>query len=296
MIIPVFNKPEYTQACLDSLLVTDPGTNLRPIIVDNGSRTKTRRLLERWIKDARERPFLSDPRIVANKENFGFAGALNRAINESRDGELAMIMHNDCIPFKGWAREMLDCLELHEDDDVIAVAPRTNYANEMRPCLPGVRERFEGLKFPNKDRVAVDQIDGLMRELYPEDQDAFLTRLRDDPRTSYLPEICSFCLLVRKQALRDVPFDEDFWPRFFEDKLWFLHHERQGCACMLSNWSYVHHFGNITSDGPGFSMPDLFAMNEKKFKEKVRVLNERPFGQKETKPDVAVHNDMHGAP
>ena len=282
LIIPVFNRLEYTQTCLSSLLKTDSGVLLRPIIADNGSRRRTRAYLEQWIEEAKTCPYLRDPLLISHINNIGFAAAVNSAVRQSPEGKYVFLMHNDCVPFDGWAGEMLECLKLHEADDAIAVVPRTSYANEMGVCVTEIRQRFEAMKFSNKDTVTAEQISTLLFNLYPDGMKKVVEELKKSQRTSYIPEVCSFCLVLHKELLVESPMDEDFWPRFFEDKFWFLPYERQGCVCMISNHSFVHHFGNITTDGPGFSMPELFNMNELKFKEKVRTLNERS-GQKKEK-------------
>ena len=279
LVIPVFNRLEYTQACLSSLLKTDSGTLLRPIIVDNGSRRRTRGYLDQWIEEAKACPYLRDPILVSHTHNLGFAAAVNAAVRQSPEGKYAFLMHNDCVPFNGWAGEMLDCLKFHEADDAIVVVPRTSYANETGPCVIDIRHKFEVMKPSNKETVRDEDIRELLVRLYP-DRNGFLSDLKTSQRTTYVPEIASFCMVVSKPLLVERPFDEDFWPRFFEDKFWFLPYERQGCICMISNWSYVHHFGNITTDGPGFSMPDLFELNMAKFKEKVRILNENSAPKK----------------
>jgi len=41
IIIPVFNKAEYTRECVKSLISTLPGPGIETIIVDNGSTDST---------------------------------------------------------------------------------------------------------------------------------------------------------------------------------------------------------------------------------------------------------------
>ena len=76
--------------------------------------------------------------------------------------------------------------------------------------------------------------------------------------------------------MEDYPwFDEDFFLRTYEDKLWFLPMERDGFVCMLANRAFVHHFGNVTSDGPGYNYPEGAKLNEEMFREKVRAMDKK---------------------
>ena len=275
LIIPVFNRLEYTQVCLESLLSVDHGVlKLRPIIVDNGSRQRTRQFLEQWVQRSKSSR-LDQALLITMPTNVGYAAAVNEAIKASPEGEYVFLMHNDCVPFDGWADELIWCLNEHAKDDAIAAVPRTSYANETGICVLDLRKAFEAIKPPNKDAIRVEDIRLMLERLYP-DKGKVLGELKVASRTSYMPEISSFCMAVQKPLLVRHPFDEEFWPRFFEDKYWFLEYERQGCVCMASNWSYVHHFGNITTDGPGFCMIDLFIANQEKFKNKVKIMNEKP--------------------
>jgi GT2 family glycosyltransferase len=281
LVIPVFNRLEYTQVCLSSLIRTNPGVVLRPIVVDNGSRQRTRSYIDQWVNEARGCSHISDPIIVTHVHNLGFAAAVNSAITQSPTGKYVFLMHNDCVLSDGWAVEMLESLKANEDEDAVAIVPRTSYALEPLPCVPEIRSKFEGMKFGNKISVSVDEITGLLSRLYPDGMKKVIDDLKTSQRTACIPDISSYCVLLHKVLLVERPFDEDFWPRFFEDKFWFLHYERQGYVCMIANHAYVHHFGNITSDGPGFAMPDMLKANELKFKEKVRILNENSVPKRE---------------
>lgn len=274
VIIPFFNRPEYTKTVLDSLYRTDHGVPISPILVDNGSRKKTKDTVFQWKavyadlpEDIRQK--VAEPRIVSLTENKGFSGALNAGISAYESSEFVVIMHNDCIPFDGWAKEMLDCFT-ESDEDVAIVVPRTCYANEHSPCIPDLRKKFEAIKPSNKERVTSEEIEKLISEMYP-DKKALLESLRGTSQLqmTYSPEISSFCMMTRSSHFSKYgKFDEDFWPRGFEDKFWFRAMERDGFVCMISNRAYVHHMGNITSDGPGFSYPDVMKLNDEKFRAK----------------------------
>lgn len=283
VVIPVFNRPEYTQVCLESIYEADLGFSerIKPIVVDNGSRPRTQRLIQAWVDRhgdlANERSkAIMKPTVLRIRRNRGFAAAVNAGFKEIRDGdyaEEAVILHNDTAVFDGWVGEMRECLS--EDEEVTVVMPRTNYANEHSPCIRELRNTFESIKPPNKGRIMPDEVRELVRNTFPSDSQSFLERLREaEPRFSYVPEISSFCMLFRTRLLDDYPwFDEDFFLRSHEDKLWFLPMERDGLVCMLANRAYVHHFGNITSDGPGFNFAEGVKVNEGIFREKVLSMN-----------------------
>lgn len=273
VVIPVYNRPEYSQACLDSLYKTRHGARIRPIIVDNGSRTRTRALIEQWVAAYDDLPDermleVDRPVVVRSETNTGFAGAINRGL-EKRDKKSPLcILHNDTIPFPGWLGTLSECLET-SDEEVSVVIPRTNYANELSPCIPEIRSRFSALKPNTKDRLTPEEVADVIAKCYPEGSDAFVQNLKPRLDSTYCPEICSFCMLIRPMVIEAYGlFDEDFWPRGWEDKWWFRPIEREGGVCAIAERSFVHHFGNMTSDGPGFCWPDIAAANEKKYKEK----------------------------
>jgi hypothetical protein len=112
-----------------------------------------------------------------------------------------------------------------------------------------------------------------MDRLYPDGPLEVIEEGKADlPRTFYCSEIASFCMVTRRILLDG--FDESFFPRGFEDKLWFARLEQEGYRCEVANHAYVHHWGNITSDGPGFAFPDVYQRNEKLYRVKVRSMHD----------------------
>lgn len=279
IIIPVFNRLEYSSICLDSLYETPHGALVVPIVVDNGSRPRTSNWLAEW--QARwDGPDACRPIIARLPRNAGYAAALNQGIRAAKEaglwGDHVFLMHNDCVPAPGWAKEMLDCIGSSDEETLVAI-PRTNYANEHTPCIPDLRAAWEAIKPPNKERIEVDAIRGLLAKLYPLGLGKVSEDLAtQDPRTSYSPEMCSFCCVIKPKAFEENPgFDEDFFPRGQEDKFWWLKMERQGFACMRCNRAFVHHSGNITSDGPGFAQPEIAAVAQEKYREKVKEMDQK---------------------
>jgi GT2 family glycosyltransferase len=133
-----------------------------------------------------------------------------------------------------------------------------------------MRTRFEAIKPGNKNRMEPAEILDIVARTLHEGRASFLDSLRAFPiRTSYATEVASFCMLVKPGVFQEYGgFDEDFFPRGYEDKWWFLRQERDGRVCMVANRAFVFHFGNISSDGPGFFFPDVMKANEALFASK----------------------------
>lgn len=276
VIIPVFNRPEYTKLLLDSLYSVNHGVKIAPVIVDNASRKRTKSLITEWMAAYKPSEFVAEPRLITCLTNTGFAGALNRALEKT--SEYVIIMHNDTLPFNGWAGEMYEGIK--DDEDIAVIMPRTNYANEGSPCILEMRKQFETIKPCNKDRIEPQQIEEIIAKLIP-DKEKFMAELAASKlRISYSPEISSFCMMVRSSLFKEFgKFDEDFWPRGFEDRFWFRAIERAGYVCMISNRAFVYHNGNTTSDGPGFSFPEIMKINEEKYKAKCLEIDRTTNGK-----------------
>lgn len=97
IVIPAWNQIEHTAACVASLREnTDVASEV--IIVDNGSEPE----------HADAARGLAD-RFIGNKENLGFATAMNQGLREAAGSYVAFV-NNDTVFPNGWARPLLDTL------------------------------------------------------------------------------------------------------------------------------------------------------------------------------------------
>ena len=97
IVIPVFNKVEFTRQCLNALPRTLSGAGeSEVIVVDNGSSDETAQALEQY-------PWI---RLVRNERNLGFAVACNQGARAA-NGEFVIHLNNDIVPSSGWAAAML---------------------------------------------------------------------------------------------------------------------------------------------------------------------------------------------
>ncbi|HEX8457579.1 MAG TPA: glycosyltransferase [Pyrinomonadaceae bacterium] len=101
VIIPVFNKVEFTFQCLRSLLREIDFSETEVIVVDNASTDETARLLEH---------FAGRVRVVHNTENRGFVDACNQGAKLAR-GEHLVFLNNDTVVLPGWLKHLSETVE-----------------------------------------------------------------------------------------------------------------------------------------------------------------------------------------
>src|SRR4029079_12764910 len=109
IIIPVFNKAEFTLQCFRSLL---PQLNLDEteiIIVNNASTDKTTELLT-YFKE-----YLH---IVNNESNLGFVEACNKGAAKAQ-GRFLIFLNNDTVILDGWQDALVETAEQSEDVGVV---------------------------------------------------------------------------------------------------------------------------------------------------------------------------------
>lgn len=114
IIIPVFNKVDYTKDCIASLLNTLPA-DTEVIIVDNGSTDGTGQYLSTLPPGFR---------VITNGINMGFSKACNQGARSAR-GRYLVFLNNDTITLPHWLEEMVKTAG--EDENIAVVGSRLLY-------------------------------------------------------------------------------------------------------------------------------------------------------------------------
>jgi GT2 family glycosyltransferase len=117
IILICYNKIEYTFQCLRSLLREIDLVETEIIVVDNGSRDETARVLSYF------RNFI---RVVTIEENAGFLDACNLGARAGR-GKYLVLLNNDIEVLPGWLAALLETVD--GDPEVGAVGPMYVYPN-----------------------------------------------------------------------------------------------------------------------------------------------------------------------
>jgi GT2 family glycosyltransferase len=114
VVIPVFNKVELTNRCLDSLLKNSKALS-EVFVVDNASSDSTPAVLLEWAPRFTEQGIRFQ--VIRNEQNLGFGRACNQGIRIS-SGEFVAIVNNDTWLMDGWDRALIDEAQERRLDEV----------------------------------------------------------------------------------------------------------------------------------------------------------------------------------
>ncbi len=111
VILPVYNRQETIERCLDSV-ICQTYANLEILVIDDGSTDRTPEILKEYEK--------KDPRIrVITKENTGVSDSRNCGIEHACGRFLQFLDSDDWIP-KNATELLIRAMERHNSDMVIA--------------------------------------------------------------------------------------------------------------------------------------------------------------------------------
>lgn len=114
IVIPVFNKSELTDRCLDSLLRHSKMKN-QLTIIDNNSTDNTPDILAKW-KTSFEQAGWSYS-VITNPKNVGFGSAMNQGARVS-EGNCLALLNNDTWLLPDWDAKLLKVMSEHQDLDL----------------------------------------------------------------------------------------------------------------------------------------------------------------------------------
>jgi len=258
IVVVVHNHLPYLRGCIRRVTAHTPECEL--IVVDNGSNSDT----VQFVKELEEHGVAAH--TVINGDNLGYAAACNQGIRLA-SCPCVVLLHTDCFVTPGWLPRLTRHLERRDGFRMGAVVPVTNYANEVFPVYdPKLCERFVEYKLPNKSSPDEDEIESVLRHTYPQGLDEFAASIEWRTPLVYSTEISSFCTAFSRDVFDECGFfDEAYAFRGYEDADLCMRMRERNFEVWSARDCFVHHFGNITSDGEGFCFPDLMQLNKDRF-------------------------------
>lgn len=256
IVILACDKADYTEACLQSLLITRPA-DFEAVVVDNGSADRTPDMLRR-MRGAFEGAG-ARLRVIRNEQNVGAPKGRNQAM-EMAEGEYFAFLDNDCVIVDpAWLETLREALESHPNAAI--AGPKMVYPFEPHwiQCAGVGVSRTGRVQFRGRGEP------------------------KDDPRFNRREEVqalISACFLFRRSLYEDIGgLDEAFNPVQFEDFDFCYRARERGGKCLYVPETEVAHWESVTSDGTAV-LPNtyLIVKNGMKFKARWRKMFEKEDG------------------
>ncbi|GEM_PF-5619491 len=256
IIIPLFNKKEMTERCLDAIRKNTQYKNYEIILVDNGSTDGTKTYLKK-IKQSHK--YI---RTILNKTNLGFAKANNQGAKQA-EGEYILFLNNDTEVQPGWLSALVAVAE--DNPKVGAVGSKL--------LFPDGTLQHAGVILVD-DRLHGDPLLA-MHNFYKEAGDK-----AEANRMMAYQALTAACVLVRRDVFEEVHgFDTGFWNGYEDVDLCFRI-GREGYQLVYQPESVVIHYESKSG-----------AERWKKVKENINRLHEKWLNK--IQPDLIIEEDGH---
>lgn len=233
IIIPAFNKAEYSAACLKSLSVelTNSPT-YEVILVDNGSSDDTHLLA-------------NIPNIVyiKNKENLGFVGGCNSGLAKSK-GEYVVFLNNDAEITRDWLPALYETI--NHNPTIGLVGSKIIYPN-------GVLQEAGGIIFKDANGLNYGKFDQANSYQYNYVRDV---------------DYCSGASIIIKRSLMDKfgGFDILYHPAYYEDTDLSFKVRAEGLRVVYQPKSVIYHIeGGTAGTSTSSGFKKYQAINKDKF-------------------------------
>lgn len=218
VVVPVYEDPVATAACLDSVLPELQKTRSRLIIIDDAAPDPSMQsVLAR---------FESHPRVqlLRNPANIGFVASVNRGLALASAGDVLLLNADAVLPPGALARLSVVA---HSAPDIGTVTPLANNGEFTSLPLP-----FTENPLPEPDRLK--QLDRA-------------AQAANGGAVVDMPNGIGFCLYVTRAFLDAVgPLSADYHRGYLEDVDWCLRGRRAGFRSVCATGIHVGHAGSLS--------------------------------------------------
>ncbi len=226
IIIPLFNKVEYTRKCIEAIYQnTGSEISFEVILVDNASSDGTKK----YLAEAKQR--YPNLKFIRNEKNLKFARACNQGAKMAK-GRYLVFLNNDTEPESGWLRNAIS--RFAEDEKIGIVGSKLLYPDRtIQHC---------GIEF--------------MENVNPEYRfwplHRFRTASEDDPSVIHPEEVQAVtgaCLFIPRRLFKKVRgFTEDYGMYFEDTDLCFKVRKEGKSICYEPSSVVIHHEGKSSPD------------------------------------------------
>lgn len=233
---------------LKALQLSDGIELMDLVVILNGISESERNLLD-----------LKDCKVVIKERRESYAKVLNQQLSELQT-EFFALVHSDTLVTKNW---LLASLALFDKDliqeeappeicELIAVYPSTGKDYQK------LNKKIESFKPPTKTFLTDELIDSILKKIYGmEGFERYQEELARKSEIWYtiMFELQSYCLIIKTVSFKRITekFSEEFEGAGGEIRLFCKQCLQAGYYFARLNTSYVHHWGNMTTDGIGMN-------------------------------------------
>jgi GT2 family glycosyltransferase/acetyltransferase-like isoleucine patch superfamily enzyme/2-polyprenyl-3-methyl-5-hydroxy-6-metoxy-1,4-benzoquinol methylase/predicted Zn-dependent protease len=250
IIILTHNQLEHTKPCLESIEHYTP-QQYELILVDNGSTDGTLNYLRKYANDRK------NVRVIANKENLGFAAGNNQGLAVA-SGNYLLMLNNDTIVTEGWLSRMLSVFERYSEVGI--VGPVSNNISGPQQVKEASYKNLEEMPHFAKQWSA-----------------------EHAGQTIEFQRVVGFCLLARREVIDRIGgLDEKFGSGNFEDDDFCLRAAAAGYKARIAQDAFIHHTGSQTFKGAGINYQQSLLRNWEIFKTKWKLPQDLSYGSNYT--------------
>lgn len=220
VIVCVHNAPDEVKKCLNSIEKTRT-KNVKLIIVDDGSDTKTAEILKVFSKN---KTWVA---LLRNKTAGGYTKAANKGIRESH-GDLVILLNSDTIVTDNWANKMANAI--FSKPGVGIVGPLSSAASHQ-----SIPEHLS-----SKTQTAVNE---LPKGVSVEDMNKYCEKWSVVNYYPFVPLVHGFCFGMTRELINKIGlFDEIEFPQGYgeENDYCFRAIDAGFCLTLATN-TYVFH-------------------------------------------------------
>jgi len=257
IIIPVYNKAELTEACIESIFTQTKGIEFDIVVVDNASRDSTKKVIYKLKEKYRNLKY------VQNHNNYGFALGCNLGVAASR-GEFITFLNNDTRVLPNWLVPLIDPMK--EDFTVGIVGPKLLFPDDTLQSGGMVFNNHSKLPYPlYQGRSEEDPVINKQRFFQAVTGACFAMRAKDfidlkgfDPIYMNGCEDLDFCFRLRKDLNKQIFYNPASAIYHLEGKT-----EGRSKAIMYNREKFVDSWRHaIVPDDKHYYAQDGFAVRE----------------------------------
>lgn len=263
IVIPVFNKADYTFQCIRSLMREIDFKENEVIVVNNASKDETEQILS----------YMDGlVRVIHNRENQGFVRACNQGAAVAR-GKYIIFLNNDTVVLPGWLKHLVDTAE--NDTSIGAVGSMMIYPDGRLQEAGGIIWKDGTGEHYGRGRDPRNKKYNFAREV----------------------DYCSGAsLLVRKELFDKLGgFDERYIPAFYEDADLCFGIRSLGYKVIYQPASKLfHHEGITAGTNVNADFKQYQEINRRKFVKKWKEPLEREQSEKGSATSEVAANRWRG--